>query len=119
MSGLNTKIRLYLNREVEFGKDVILFNDGDGVAYIKEWNVVEAQPNKCIMPDVLAPVIVPPAKGNLVSSDMPVVVPVTSKSLTLNFVVDTSIEVETESESLTGFRCSSTGYSNCRAFTSF
>jgi len=46
MSGLNTKIRLYLNREVEFGKDVILFNDGDGVAYIKEWNVVEAQPTQ-------------------------------------------------------------------------
>ena len=44
MSGLNTKIRLYLNREVEFGKDVILFDDGDGVVYIKEWNVAEAQP---------------------------------------------------------------------------
>ena len=46
MSGLNTKIRLYLNREVEFGKDVILFDDGDGVAYIKEWNVAEAQPTQ-------------------------------------------------------------------------
>ena len=44
MAGLHTKIKLYLNKEVEFGKDVILFDDGDGVVYIKEWNVAEAQP---------------------------------------------------------------------------
>ena len=44
MAELSTKIKLYLNKEVEFGKDVILFDDGDGVVYIKEWNVAEAQP---------------------------------------------------------------------------
>jgi len=43
MAQLNNKIRKYLDREVDFTKDVILQNDGDG-AYIKEWNVAEAQP---------------------------------------------------------------------------
>ena len=43
MAQLSTKIKLYLDREVDFDKDVILQDDGKG-AYIKEWNVAEAQP---------------------------------------------------------------------------
>jgi|TARA_R110000737_G_C14357885_1_gene446384 hypothetical protein len=43
MAQLSSKIKLYLDREVDFLKDVKLQDDGDG-AYIKEWNVVEAQP---------------------------------------------------------------------------
>ena len=43
MAQLNNKIKIYLDREVDFIKDVVLQNDGDG-AYIKEWNVAEAQP---------------------------------------------------------------------------
>jgi len=43
MAQLSTKIKLYLDREVDFDKDVILQDDGDG-AYIKEWNVAEPQP---------------------------------------------------------------------------
>ena len=42
MAQLNTKIKIYLDREVDFTKDVRLQDDGDG-AYIKEWNVEEAQ----------------------------------------------------------------------------
>ena len=45
MSKLSTKIKIYLDREVAFNKDVILQNDGQG-AYIKEWNVAEAQPTE-------------------------------------------------------------------------
>ena len=44
MAKLNSKIIKYLNREVDFRKDVLLQDDGDGVVYIKEWNVAEAQP---------------------------------------------------------------------------
>ena len=41
------KIKLYLGREVDFNKDVILFNDNDGKgSYIQEWNVAEAQPTE-------------------------------------------------------------------------
>ena len=43
MANLANKIKLYLDREVDFRKDVKLQDDGDG-AYIKEWNVDEAQP---------------------------------------------------------------------------
>jgi len=43
MATLNTKIKLYANREVDFFKDVILQDDGNG-AYIKEWNLDIAQP---------------------------------------------------------------------------
>ena len=43
MAQLSSKIRKYLDREVDFTKDVELQDDGDG-AYIKEWNVAEAQP---------------------------------------------------------------------------
>ena len=44
MAQLSSKIKIYLDREVDFLKDVILQDDGDGVVYIKEWNVAEAQP---------------------------------------------------------------------------
>ena len=46
MASLNEKIRLYLGREVDFTQDVCLQDDGDGVVYIKEWNVDEAQPTQ-------------------------------------------------------------------------
>ena len=44
MAQLSTKIKLYLDREIDFTKDVHLQDNGDGVVYIKEWNVEEAQP---------------------------------------------------------------------------
>jgi len=47
MAQLSNKIRIYLDREVDFTKDVILQDDSDGKgAYIKEWNVDEAQPTE-------------------------------------------------------------------------
>ena len=47
MAQLSNKIKLYLDREVDFQKDVILQDDSDGKgAYIKEWNVEEAQPTE-------------------------------------------------------------------------
>ena len=46
MAHLSYKIKKYLDREVDFTKDVRLQDDGDGVVYIKEWNVVEAQPTE-------------------------------------------------------------------------
>jgi len=45
MAQLSNKIRIYLDREVDFDKDVKLQDDGDG-AYIKEWNVAEVQPTE-------------------------------------------------------------------------
>jgi hypothetical protein len=45
MAQLSNKIRIYLDREVDFDKDVLLQDDGQG-AYIKEWNVAEAQPTE-------------------------------------------------------------------------
>ena len=47
MAHLSNKIRIYLDREIDFLKDVRLQDDMvDGVSnpYIKEWNVAEAQP---------------------------------------------------------------------------
>ena len=45
MAQLTSKIKKYLDREIDFDKDVILQNDSDGKGdYIKEWNVAEAQP---------------------------------------------------------------------------
>ena len=47
MAQLSSKIRKYLDREVDFQKDVILQDDMvDGISnpYIAEWNVAEAQP---------------------------------------------------------------------------
>ena len=49
MAQLNSKIIKYLDREVDFTKDVILRDDMiDGVSnvYIHEWNVAEAQPTE-------------------------------------------------------------------------
>ena len=49
MAQLSNKIRKYLNREVDFDKDVVLRDDMvDGVSnpYIEEWNVAEAQPTE-------------------------------------------------------------------------
>ena len=45
MAQLSSKIRKYLDREVDFLKDVILEDKGNG-AYIKEWNVAEVQPTE-------------------------------------------------------------------------
>ena len=47
MADLSSKIIKYLNREVDFTKDVLLSDDminGVSNPYIKEWNVEEAQP---------------------------------------------------------------------------
>ena len=41
MAQLSNKIRKYLDREVDFNKEVILLDDGDGVVYIKEWNATD------------------------------------------------------------------------------
>jgi hypothetical protein len=42
---LSTKIKLYANREIDFTRDVILQDDGNGV-YIKEWNLDIAKPTE-------------------------------------------------------------------------
>jgi hypothetical protein len=40
MANLSTKIKLYVNREVNFSKDVLLQDDSNGLGvYIKEWNL--------------------------------------------------------------------------------
>ena len=46
MAQLSTKIKLYLGRTPDFELEVKLQDDGDGVVYIKEWNVDEAQPTE-------------------------------------------------------------------------
>ena len=43
MAQLSTKIKLYVDTEVDFLNDVKLQDDGQG-AYIKEWNLDIAQP---------------------------------------------------------------------------
>jgi hypothetical protein len=43
MANLSTKIKLYTNKQIDFRKDVLLQNDGNG-AYIKEWNLDIAKP---------------------------------------------------------------------------
>ena len=45
MAQLSSKIKIYLDREVDFTTEVILQDDGEGV-YIKKWNVAEAQPTE-------------------------------------------------------------------------
>jgi hypothetical protein len=45
MATLNTKIKLYANKEIDFLKEVRLQDDGNGV-YIKEWNLNIAQPTE-------------------------------------------------------------------------
>ena len=44
MTNLSTKIKLYVGSEVDFINDVQLKDDGDGVVYIKEWNLDIAKP---------------------------------------------------------------------------
>ena len=38
MNNLSNKIRAYLGRSPDFREEIKLQDDGDGVAYIKEWN---------------------------------------------------------------------------------
>lgn len=45
MAQLSTKIKLYVGSEVDFLKDVMLQDDGQG-AYIKEWNLEKAKPTQ-------------------------------------------------------------------------
>jgi hypothetical protein len=45
MANLDTKIKLYANKEVDFRNEVRLQDDGNGV-YIKEWNLDIAQPTE-------------------------------------------------------------------------
>jgi len=45
MASLSSKIKQYVNSEVDFRSDVILQDDGNG-AYIKEWNLDIAQPTQ-------------------------------------------------------------------------
>jgi len=45
MASLSSKIRQYVNAEVDFTTDVKLQDDGNG-AYIKEWNLDIAQPTQ-------------------------------------------------------------------------
>jgi hypothetical protein len=45
MASLSSKIRQYVNAEVDFLNDVLLQDDGNG-AYIKEWNLDIAQPTQ-------------------------------------------------------------------------
>jgi len=47
MKNLDIKIKLYANKEIDFRKDVILQDDGNGKgAYIKEWNLDIAKPTE-------------------------------------------------------------------------
>lgn len=41
MSDLYNKIKAYLGRSPNFQSEVILYDDGDGVVYIKEWNATD------------------------------------------------------------------------------
>jgi len=45
MANLSTKIKLYVGSEVDFQKDLMLQDDGQG-AYIKEWNLDTPQPTQ-------------------------------------------------------------------------
>ena len=45
MTNLDIKIKLYANKEIDFRKDVLLQNDGNGV-YIKEWNLDIPKPTE-------------------------------------------------------------------------
>ena len=46
MAQLSSKIIQYVGSEVDFLNDVLLQDDGDGVVYIKEWNLDIAQPTQ-------------------------------------------------------------------------
>jgi len=45
MANLSTKIKLYVNKEVDFRNEVRLQDDGNG-AYIKEWNLDIPKPTE-------------------------------------------------------------------------
>ena len=45
MASLPSKILKYVGNDIDFSKDVIVFDDGQG-AYIKEWNLDIAQPTQ-------------------------------------------------------------------------
>jgi len=45
MGTLANKIKLYVNADIDFKKDVILKNEGEG-DYIAEWNLDTAQPTQ-------------------------------------------------------------------------
>jgi hypothetical protein len=45
MAQLKTKIKLYINADIDFKSDVLLQDDGQG-AYIKEWNLDTPQPTQ-------------------------------------------------------------------------
>jgi len=45
MAELSTKIKLYVNADIDFKSDVILKDEGQG-AYIDEWNLDTAQPTQ-------------------------------------------------------------------------
>ncbi len=45
MAQLSTKIKLYVGSEVDFLKDLMLQDDGQG-PYIKEWNLEKAKPTE-------------------------------------------------------------------------
>jgi len=46
MTQLSTKIKLYTEQEIDFNSDVLLEDNGDGVVYIKEWNLNTPQPTQ-------------------------------------------------------------------------
>ena len=46
MAQLSTKIKLYTEQEIDFNSDVLLEDNGDGVVYIKEWNLNTLQPTQ-------------------------------------------------------------------------
>ena len=46
MKNLEIKIKLYVGSKVDFIKDVKLQDDGDGVVYIKEWNLDKPKPTQ-------------------------------------------------------------------------
>ena len=44
---LSTKIKTFLGRsDIDFTEDIILMDNGDGIQFIKEWNVPEEQPTQ-------------------------------------------------------------------------
>ena len=45
MASLPSKILKYVGSDIDFSKDVIVFDDGQG-AYIKEWNLDTPQPTQ-------------------------------------------------------------------------
>jgi len=45
MASLKSKIKIYVNDEIDFLNDVILINEGQG-DYISEWNLDTAQPTQ-------------------------------------------------------------------------